>query len=166
MEDQRAMHRCLPVLALLLGACASEPQRPSRDLAAEVRAGAAGDGGVLEVRPLADPEAEELLRQARWLEERERLDAASEHVERALNIAPRQPEYWQYLAELDLKRGRYQAALDNARHSFELGPQLGPLCVRNWLTLSRARQALGRVEDARVAEQRADACRVRERATY
>jgi tetratricopeptide (TPR) repeat protein len=153
-------------LVAILTACQTQPPAPDADLTNEVRQAARSQNGIINVHPVTDPVAEEYIGQARWLEQQERLDEASERVEMALKVSPKDPQYWQFLAELSLSRGHHQEALHHAVRSFELGPQLGELCYRNWLTLSRAYLALDHPEQSAQAERRADACTVKERTTY
>jgi len=151
---------------LALAGCQSTAPAPERELVEEVRSAAEEENGVIDVFPVVDPAAETLIGQARWLEQEGRLDEAVGRVEAALEISPADPGYWQYLAELKLVQADYSAAIRHAVRSFELGPQIGRLCTRNWLTLSRAYQALDHTDQAVQAETRADACIVRERSRF
>jgi len=137
-----------------------------RDLAAEVREQAASQSGVVEVYPLTDPAAAELIRQARLAEAQDRLYEALELVDQALNVTPEDPDQWQYLAELQLKLQSYQDSITSARKSYELGPKVGQLCYRNWLVISRAQAELGQPAEAMESEKQADACTVPEQPRF
>ncbi len=150
----------LVVATLLLAACASREPAPieERDLAGEVRREAAAGHAPIEVYALSDPGGLHLLEQARAAEASGQVEEARRLVKQALELTPDDPEYWQYLAELDLQSEAYQAAVDNARRSFELGPQIGPLCYRNWLTRQHAQEAMNHSEAALRASQQAQFC--------
>jgi tetratricopeptide (TPR) repeat protein len=154
-------------LALVLAGCATgSAPIEDRDLAAEVRNAASTQDSLLDVYPLSDPAAVELIRQARLAEDDNNIAGAAALVKKALEIVPDDPEYSQYQAELELKRGEYILALEHARRSFDLGPQVGQLCYRNWLTMAFAWEALFDLEEAEQARQRAARCTLVEQATY
>lgn len=168
------MSKQLPVsfgpvlLTLALAGCASTGPAPieDRDLAAEVRTAASTQDSLVDVYPLSDPAAVELMRQARLAEDNNDIGGAAALVQKALEIVPQDPEYWQYQAELDLKRGEYILALEHARRSFALGPKVGQLCYRNWLTMTFAWEALYDLEEAEQARKRANQCTIKDQATY
>ena len=155
-------------MALALVGCATVGPAPieERDLAAEVRNAASSQDSLVDVYPLSDPAAVELMRQARLAEADDDIAGATALVSKALEIVPQDPEYWQYQAELELKRGNYILALEHARRSFGLGPKVGQLCYRNWLTMTFAWEALYDLEEAAQARQRADQCTIKDQATY
>src|SRR5690606_31391655 len=131
----------LAALCVLLGACSSPapppgpqaraPAAPARDVVAEVRAAAQGED-VLEVDPLRDRDAEDWRLQAVRSEAAGDLAGAAQALERALEIAPGDPELLQFSAEVLLARGELDQAEQRAWEAFQRGPQLGPLCRRNW----------------------------------
>jgi tetratricopeptide (TPR) repeat protein len=158
----------LLILSLALIGCASTGRAPieDRDLAAEVREAASGQDSLIDVYPLTDPAAVELMRQARLAEQDDDIAGAAALVKKALEIVPNDPEYWQYQAELELKRGEFILALDHARRSYALGPQVGQLCYRNWLTMTFAWEALYDLDAAEESRQRAEECTMKEQETY
>ncbi len=159
----------LLLLALLSGlsGCAQQPAPiEERSLAAQVRQQAAETAGVVEVFPLNGGEDGALIEQARRAESEGALEQASILVSQALEIAPQDPGHWQYLAEIELEQGQYSAAIDHARQSYELGPRMGQICARNWLTIQRANQALRQSEGALQAGARAEECAVKSQPRY
>lgn len=161
------MSRCAwPLVILFLAACAAQPPAPvdhraegSRQVSERVRQ-PAGETPGLQVYPLRNPAVGELTEKARAAEARGDLDAANRLLERALRIESRDPELLQYMAEIQLARGRPDQAESYAARSFELGPRVGELCVRNWRTLSVAREEQGNDAGANDALDRAENCRV------
>ncbi|MEM9532012.1 MAG: hypothetical protein AAGA23_13960 [Pseudomonadota bacterium] len=150
-----------PLLVLAAAACSQRPAPiEDRSLAREVRAEAAATTGVVEVFPLGGGEDAALLEQARAAEAQGALEQASILVSQALEIAPEDAGHWQYLAEIELEQGQYQAAIDHAHHSYALGPQVGQLCARNWLTVERANRALNNEPAAASAADRAQRCAI------
>lgn len=148
----------LAVLALV--GCAARVPAPieERDLAGEVRRQTEQSQSQVEVYALSDPAGLHLIERARAAEQAGRLSEAARLAREALELSPGDPEYWQYLAELELQRGDFMAAIEHAVRSFELGPQIGPLCYRNWLTKQHAHDALGDAANAAAAGQRAEQC--------
>jgi len=164
------MHRIVPGLlaAAVVAACSPPapppaPQQarseapPARDLIAEVRSAAEGED-ALEIQPLRDPAAEDWRLRALAFEREGRLDAAGEALERALQAAPEDPELLQLSAELALARGELDAAEQSAWRAFEQGPQVGPLCRRNWAAIRLARELRGNAEAADIARGQAERC--------
>lgn len=134
-------------MAALVAGCASDPrvrrapEAPARDWVTEIRAEAARSEAESAVRvaPLADPAIDDLKIKARKLETAgQRLEAA-QALEQALALRPDDPELWQWTAELALAAREWEEAERRAQRSFDLGPRLGALCVRNWLTVHAAR---------------------------
>lgn len=168
MSKQSPLRFGLVLMALVLAGCVSMGPAPieERDLAAEVRNAASSQDSLIDVYPLSDPAAVELMRQARMAETDNDIAGASALVQKALEIVPEDPEYWQYQAELELKRGEYILALEHARRSYALGPQVGQLCYRNWLTMTFAWEALYDLDEAEQARQRADQCTLKDQSTY
>nr|XP_061800917.1 probable ATP-dependent DNA helicase HI_0387 [Nerophis lumbriciformis] len=146
----------LLVLVLLTG-CAARVPAPieERDLAGEVRRETEQSQSQVEVYALSDPAGLHLLEQARVAEQAGQLDRAMVLVRQAIELTPTDPEYWQYLAELELQNEDFLGAIEHAAKSFELGPQIGPLCQRNWLTKQHAQSALGDVASAAASSQQA-----------
>jgi len=156
--------RQLIVCSLILVGCAARTPAPieereiGRDLAGEVRQQTADQHAPIEVFALSDPGGLLLLEQAREAEQSGQLDKAQRLVLEAIELTPDDPEYWQYLAELKLQASDYSAAIEHAQHSFELGPQIGPLCYRNWLTQQHAHDAMNATIAAAKAAGRAEIC--------
>ena len=168
MSKHLELRFCVVLMASAIAGCASMGRAPieERDLAAEVRSAASSQDSLIDVYPLTDPAAVELIRQARLAEDDNDIAGAVALVRKALEIVPQDPEYWQYRAELELQRAEYILALEHARRSYALGPQVGQLCYRNWLTMTFAWEALYDLEEAKKARQEADRCTLKEQATY
>ena len=163
------MIRTITLLALLCGcASAPEPAPPAAvstvsltpDWVREIRREAALSDSLIEVLPLADPAVADLSALARAAEAAEAWDEVDQHLTAALVIAPRDPELWQWRAEAALARRAWHEAELHARRSARLGPGLGALCVRNWLTLKAAASESGDLAAAAKASTRAARCPV------
>jgi Flp pilus assembly protein TadD len=164
------MKRCsqLVLATVLLAGCGAEPVRksrappaPPRDLVAEIRAEAARAQGVVEVNPLADPAIADLKAAATTAESEGRYDDAERVLQEALDLRPEDPALWQWMAELSLRRRAWDEAQVRANKSFDLGPRLGELCIRNWLTIRAARLEKGDAFNARSAEAQLGNCAVK-----
>ncbi len=129
-------------------------------MGAEIRQQASQQESLIEVYSLDDPAASELMKQAYDAEDQGDVIKAIELVNRALSLSSDDPEYWQYLAELELQNRQYEAAIEHAQKSYDLGPQIGQLCYRNWLVINRALTALDRAAEAAGARVQADQCPV------
>lgn len=130
---------------------------PARDLIAEVRAAAEGED-ALEIQPLRDPNAEDWRLRALELEREGRLDAAEEALVRALDAAPNDPELLQIGAEISLALGELDQAEERAWRAYQEGPQVGPLCRRNWAAIRLARELRGNAGSAEIAREQAERC--------
>lgn len=146
---------------MLLCACAGAPPPPPQTPAPAAPEPATSADSVIQVLPLTSPEATLLAVQAAEARAEGRLNEAESLLASALQIAPSDPKLWQALAELALEQGDYVAARDHARYAFEIGPQVGEICYRNWQTLERAEAGLGRSVEAAQAGHRAQRCHVR-----
>jgi len=162
-------------LAMALGACSHsaappvETQRPDHDPSAAVtaiRAAGAKFQSSVEVKPLRDPAAEGLLKQAHELEAQGQATQALDVVRNAQKIAPTSPEIIQYEAELLIEIRNWPQAEAAARRSWELGPRVGALCARNQQTLVEARTAAGDAAGSELARQQLAACNVPAPARY
>ncbi|MFK7958211.1 MAG: hypothetical protein AB8B96_19090 [Lysobacterales bacterium] len=152
---------------VLITSCAQQPAPiEERSVAAQVRQQAAETSGVVEVFPLGGGEDGALIERARDAEAQGALEQASILVSQALEVAPSDASHWQYLAEIELEQGQYSAAIDHARQSFELGPQMGQICARNWLTIQRANEGLRQSAAATQAGARAEQCAVQSQPEY
>jgi hypothetical protein len=94
----------------------------------------------------------------------ETADAAgNHHVARAMTgeaeqIEPENPVVIQFKAESQLRADSFAMAEVLAQKSFERSAQVGPLCVRNWLTIAEARAARMNPEGEAQARLRAKEC--------
>lgn len=155
----------LAALALLAG-CSSDEAPPraakvaQRNWVSEIRAAAAASQSAVQVSPLADAEVEDLRAKARRLEANGRYDRAQRALERALKLRPQDPTLWQALAEISLQRGEWAKAEQHAQHAYDLGPKLGELCIRNWLTVHASRAERGLAADADSAKQQVPNCEI------
>jgi hypothetical protein len=121
----------------------------------------AGVQGVeLEVRPLRDPQVEDLRHQAEAREAAGDYAGAGASLDQALALVPGDPDLLQWKAELALLRRVWSQAEALANQSFENGPKLGGLCRRNWTTIHHARRLGGNAAGAEVARRQVDACTV------
>lgn len=85
------------------------------------------------------------------------LAGAAASLERAIRIAPRDPEPWHRLARVRERQGQYGQAEDLASKSNALAGSSQPELSRdNWLLIARCRRAVGDLAGARAAERRAE----------
>lgn len=85
------------------------------------------------------------------------LAGAAASLERAIRIAPREPELWYRLALVRERQGQYGQAEDLASKSNALAGSNRPELSRdNWRLIARCRRAVGDLAGARAAERRAD----------
>ncbi|PIV32129.1 MAG: hypothetical protein COS34_14835 [Lysobacterales bacterium CG02_land_8_20_14_3_00_62_12] len=157
------------IVALALSACqpaatiADPPPAaaaPKNDWVAEIRRLAAAEKSYIEVLPLSDPAVTDLRGAARLAEAERRYDDVEMALAAALALTPEDPDLWQWRAENDLAQARWPDARRHARHSARIGPRLGALCVRNWLTLRAVAEETGESVAAARAQTRASACTV------
>lgn len=146
--------------ALILAACAPwQPTLDDPEIAEQVRAPAGGEEPQgLQVYPLRNPAVRELEQAAEAARSEGDFDRAESLLERALRIEDRDPELLQRMAELQLSRGDWGQAENYAMRSWELGPQVGDICRRNWRTLALARERRGAVTEAAQARERVEIC--------
>jgi tetratricopeptide (TPR) repeat protein len=143
----------------LLAACAWQPTLDDPEIAEQVRAPEGGEAERgLQVYPLRNPAVRELERAAEAARSEGDFDRAEALLERALRIENRDPELLQRMAELQLSRGRWEQAESYAMRSWELGPQVGEICRRNWRTMALARERDGEVIAAAQARERVAVC--------
>lgn len=162
--------RPLTTFALLaLAACASTPPPkpvaqpappPPRDWVAEIRAAASKLPSHIEVIPLREAAVEDLREKARLAEQARQFEQAEATLGAALAITPEDPALWQWRAEIALAEQRYADALAHAQKSEAIGPKLGDLCVRNWLTVAAALHEGQDRAGETVAREKAKACPV------
>ena len=158
------------LLALALAVAACTPNAPpSRSDApklpqtsspvAAIRAAGAGDDSVVQVAPLRDAGVQGWLTEARAAETKRDWPAAIAAADKALKLAPNAPDILQYLAELEIARGGYVRAEELAMKSYQLGPQVGSLCAKNWQTMVEARTAMNDAVERDKAIAQVKACR-------
>lgn len=148
------------VVMLILPSCAPwQPTLDDPEIAEQVRAPeGGGEARGLQVYPLRNPAVRELERAAEAARSDGDFDRAEALLERALRIEDRDPELLQRMAELQLSRGRWEQAESYAMRSWELGPQVGDICRRNWQTMALARERDGQVIAASQARERVEIC--------
>jgi Flp pilus assembly protein TadD len=151
----------------VLTACSSKPERApaappaaQRDWVAEIRRAAAAVDSAVEVTPLIDPAIGDLRERTRTHEHAGEYEQAVDALKHAMMLRPEDPSLWQWLAELSLQRRVWADAERQAERSYQLGPKLGALCVRNWLAMHAARVERGLDDSAAQARTQAAACRV------
>lgn len=124
-----------------------------------IRAAGAGDDSVVQVAPLRDAAVDGWLKQARDAEAKRDWPAAVAATEKALKLAPEAPDVLQDLAEREVAVGNHVRAEELAMKSFQLGPQIGSLCAKNWQTVVVTRTALNDPAERDKALLRVKACR-------
>jgi hypothetical protein len=136
--------------AAALSACASapvpapsEPPRVERDWLAEIDAEAARASSAVDVVPLADPAVDDLRQRATQARQERRWDAADADLAAAIALRAEDPALWQARAEVAIGRAAWADVETFAMRSHELGPKVGALCVRNWLSVFAARIEVG-----------------------
>lgn len=131
----------------------------SGDMVAQVRAAGSGDD-ALDVKPLRDPQVEDLRMRASRLEATGDYAGATQAIAQALAILPNDPALLQNAAELALYRKDWPQAEADASKSYQLGPKLGSLCRRNWTAMRFARSARGDSTGAAEAAAKVAACTI------
>lgn len=159
----------LAVSLVAIAACSSDAPptaagRPAAKadpaaLVARVRA-AGTTGNELEVKPLRDPQVEDLRVEAEAWEAQGQYPQASAALNKALEITPTDPDLLQWKAELALYLRAWAVAEQMASESYEKGPKLGGLCRRNWTTVQLARESRGDSAGADVAARQVERCTV------
>lgn len=110
--------------------------------------------------PLQEAAVADLRSKAQAAEAAKQFDQAEATLDAALAITPEDPALWQWRAEIALAERRFADAIAHAQKSEAIGPKLGGLCVRNWLTVAAARQEAKDSAGAAAARTRAAACPV------
>ena len=161
--------RLLPVVIVaMLAACAttSPPQtrfvttQPPETLVASIRAAAGNDEDELAVQPLRDPHVEDLRQQAVQLERNHLYRAAATVLDQALAINPDDPAVLQERAEVAILLRDFDQAETLARHAYESGAKVGPLCRRHWATIEQVRIANDDAVNAASAKAQIETCKV------
>jgi predicted Zn-dependent protease len=163
-------HRLMAATVVLaLSACATAPppkpvvtapEPPPRDWVAEIRAEAAKSPSHIDVLPLQEAAVEDLRQKAKQAELAKQFDQADATLDAALAITPEDPALWQWRAEIALAERRFDDAVAHAQKSEAIGPKLGNLCVRNWLTVAAARHEAHDDVGEAAARSKAQACPV------
>ncbi|GJM11484.1 MAG: hypothetical protein DHS20C11_37600 [Lysobacteraceae bacterium] len=154
----------LAILVLLsAAACQMTPSESPRVQAEPAVDAELDDDSVIGVFPLQSSAVETLIAQAEQQLAAGDLEAAERTVEEAIGLAPDDTALWQQLAEIRLRRGHYNEAISAAQHSYLHGPQVGPLCEKNWRTIAESQQLAGWADAAADSRQRAEQCRVKAR---
>ena len=129
-------------------------------MVAAIRATAGHDDAELAVQPLRDPMVEDLREDALRLESRQQYAEAAAALDKALAIVPEDPALLQERAEAALLLRQFDEAERLARHAYELGAKVGPLCRRHWATMRQARLVAGDATGAQSAQAHVDDCKV------
>lgn len=155
------------LVAMLLLACSTAQKpapeiapKPKTDWVLEIRSRAASVLSVIEVLPLADRGIDDLRAKAKAAEAEARFGDAEIHLAAALVLSADDPELWQWRAEIALAQNRWHDAHTYASRSEAIGPKLGGLCVRNWLTLKAVAHEMDDASGKIAADAKADACPV------
>lgn len=160
--------RLLPVaIAVMLAACATAPpqtrfvttQAPEA-LVVTIRAAAGNDEDELAVQPLRDPHVEDLRQQAAELERNHLYRAAATVLDQALVINPDDPAVLQERAEIAILLRDFEQAETLARHAYDTGAKVGPLCRRHWATIEQVRIADDDAVNAAAAKAQLATCTV------
>lgn len=124
-----------------------------------IRKAGEGDDSVIQVAPLRDAAVDGWLKEARDAEKRNDWKGAVAATEKALKLSPDAPDILQELAEREVAVTNYPRAEELAMKSFQLGPQIGALCAKNWQTLVVTRTAMNDEVERDKALARVKACR-------
>ena len=162
------------VLSVAIAGCSGAPPSSAtnlrdmptpHDMVAQVRAaGVAPD--ALDVKPLRDPQVEDLRARALRLEAQSDYNGAAQALAQALKLVPGDPELLQLAAEEALYRKDWTQAETFAQLSWDRGPKLGALCRRNWTALRFVRLQRGDDAGARAAIEQVAACTIAAPARY
>lgn len=145
----RPRFACIGLIAALAAGCASSPfapEPPAFDLAGALaaieQAGASADDELV-VRPLGNPQVQDLRNDAEAMQRNGRHDEAAALLDQALAISPDDPALLQERAEAALRLDDLELAGRLARQAAGLGAGVGPLCRRHWETVAQVAQARG-----------------------
>jgi predicted Zn-dependent protease len=159
------LRRASTVLApLLLAGCFSVPPQeekpvvPAHDMVAAIRAAGAREQSIIDVAPLRDPGVTAWQDAAQADERAGRYADAAAKLDQALKLNPDSPDLLQDRAEVAVRLHDYATAERLAHRSWSLGPQLGPLCARNWQTVVEMRVQAGDDAGANAARKGVQDC--------
>ena len=85
----------------------------------------------------------QLLVSAQAQQQKGQLDAASNTIERALRISPRNPLLWHQLASLRYQQGDLQQALQLANKSNSFAGTDKQIQIKNWQIITQVKTSLG-----------------------
>jgi|HigsolmetaGSP11D_1036233.scaffolds.fasta_scaffold02890_2 Putative Zn-dependent protease, contains TPR repeats len=97
------------------------------------------------------PAARSLVAKAEAASNAGRHDEAAAYLERALRIAPRNPQLWQNLAVVRYRQKDYAKVEGLAQRSNALAPATSPLRKTNWELIATVRKLLGDARGAAAA---------------
>ncbi|MGY3040323.1 putative Zn-dependent protease [Rhodanobacter sp. TND4EL1] len=112
---------------------------PAYDQVAAIRAAGEREKSIIAVNPLRDPGVDALQDAASRDEQTGHYAEAASKLDQALKLNPDSPELLQERAEIAVRLKDFPTAERLAHRSWSLGPQLGPLCARNWQTIVEMR---------------------------
>jgi predicted Zn-dependent protease len=164
MSAARFRFASATLATLLLAGCFNappqeeKPVRPSYDRVAAIRAAGDREKSVIDVAPLRDPGVAGMQDAAQADERAGRYADAAAKLDQALKLAPDSPDLLQDRAEIAVRLHDYATAERLARRSWSLGPQLGPLCARNWQTIVEMRLEAGDQAGAAAARKGVQEC--------
>jgi hypothetical protein len=134
---------------------------PKRDVVRDIRNEAKKAGNLLVIEPVANPAVADLLRRAELADEKGNHAASDELGKQAELIDGSNPVVLQFRAESLLRAGATGAAELKATQSYQASAQLGPLCVRNWLTIAETRSIKKNLAGEKQARAKAADCPVK-----
>ena len=155
----RFLHAAPALAFVLLAGCATGPgtqgpaptEQPQATPPSGLRTQPSHDARTMPAAALSLAEAADRAARARdWPQ-------ASRQLERALNIAPRNPLLWQRLAAVRFSQGDYRQAETFALKSNTYAGSDAALRKLNWRIIAAARSALGDKSGAAEAQRRAKA---------
>lgn len=159
----------LPLAVALLAACTTpapvetpkpRPAIAPANMVTAIRAAGEREQSVIAVQPLGDPGINAWQTAAEADVQAGHYDAAAAKLDQALKHSPESPDLLQDRAEVAVYQHDYAQAEKLAHQSWELGPKLGPLCARNWETISQLRQETGDDAGAATAQKWVAKCHV------
>lgn len=116
----------------------SDPVTPDQRVAA-IHAAAGDDDRELAVKPLRDPQVDDLRETAQQALAARDVAKAADALNQALLLVPDDPAVLQERAEVALLQTDYVRADTLAQRAFQLGSQVGPLCRQHWETVRQVR---------------------------
>ncbi len=150
------------IIEFLLSACATHQSTPQKNMLPPEdipQIGAKNIGGP----SLPQPQKQQvqpaivasLTKKAKKQIKADEMDKAFSNIERAIRIDSSDPNLWNMLANIQLKRGNIEQAEQFARKSNLLAIYDKSLRKKNWLIIAEALNKKGFIEEAKQAELRA-----------